>query len=284
MAYFRQSGVILPNIGYTAKHLCRLLPVLVKAVRRREAVKFKAIFAWSEISIPRRHRRAMGILMKSARLNPHNNSYHHPWHTAAVMVIALLIAHRYRLSAFDAKNFGLDLGLAAFAHDFGHRGRRMSPLPFAEEHRSGLLVSRRLYGSCSGGKARRLFMARLKMTSITGFRDFSAIDDVAAILADADIFASLFFGHDAVIASTKGLLSETTAAVLLPAPPHEILWHFIAALADDGGLKHIETRRIAALINRRDAAVFINPLAAQRLGFSVDFLQSSDGTYRSLLP
>ncbi len=274
----------MPNIGYAAKHLCRLLPVLVKAVRRRETVKFDAIFAWSKLPIPRRHRRAMGVLMKSARLNPYNNSYHHPWHTAAVMVIALLIAHRHRLAAFDAANLGLELGLAAFAHDFGHRGRRMSPLPFAEEHRSGLLVSRRLYGRSAGGKARRLFISRLKMTSISGARDFSSSDDIAAILADADIFASLFFGHDEVIALTKGLLGETRAAVSPPILPREMLWHFIAALAEDGGLKHIETRRLAASLNRRDAAVFINPLAAQRLGFSVDFLQSSDGTYRSLLP
>ena len=284
MACFRQSAITVPNIGYAAKHLCRLLPVLAKAVRRREPVKFDVIFAWSELTLPRRHRRAMRLLMKSAHRNPYNNSYHHPWHTVAVMVIALLIARRHRLLVFDKSNLGLELGLAAFAHDFGHRGRRMSSMPFVEESRSGLLVSRRLYSGGSVGRARRLFMARLKMTSITGLRDFSAGDDVAAILADADIFASLFFAYGEVIASTKGLLGETTAVARLPTSPHEMLWHFIAALADDGGLKHIETRRLAASLSQRNSAVFINPLAAKRLGFSVDFLQSSDGTYKSLLP
>ncbi len=218
----------------------------------------------------------MGLLMKSARLNPYNNRYHHPWHSLAVMMIALLMAHRHGLSSFDT----LSLAFAAFAHDFGHRGRRMSRLPFIEEHRSGLLVSRRLYGGASSGKARQLFMSRLKMTAISGARDFSSGDDVAAILADADIFASLFFSYGEVIAATKGLSGETRAAV----SPHEMLWQFISALADDGGLKHSETRRLAANLSRRDAAVFINPLAAKRLGFSVDFLQSSDGTYKSLLP
>ena len=225
------NGKIIPQIPYVVQHLSRFLPILASSLKPYGKAKPEDVLVWAGVTVPRQYRHALKPLIWAAGRNPHQNRYHHDWHNMTVMVFAAILAgllprHR-RLSADDQ----FTLVLAAMVHDLDHRGRGMVAKNFAEETRSAMIASRRLFGNKGGqGQAWRRLVSMIKHTSF----DITSVDQkthpLSALLKDADLLGSVVFPHPLVHAMTLGLKHEQKIKM----PSAQILSQFIENLAKRG--------------------------------------------------
>ena len=146
------------------------------------------------------------LLSVAAQRRP-TNHYHHAGHFAHVIIAAGLLAYAGALTARERSL----LVLAALVHDLDHCGRYASQKMFVQEQASARRVSRIIIGA--GGDARlslRLVLL-LKATALTDHKDRKTIlnsDRIARLLADADLFSSLFFSRQRAIRLTRALKLE----------------------------------------------------------------------------
>ena len=168
------------------------------------------ICRWSGLSYPR----LAGISLKAYRRllvvatqRRPTNHYHHAGHFAHVVIASGLLAYASGLSARERAL----LVLAALVHDLHHSGRYAPRKLFAQQTASARRAMRIVLGS--GGDAclslRLLWL--LKATALTFRDDRKAIlsdDDLARLLADADLFSSLFFSRQKAVQLTRRLNLE----------------------------------------------------------------------------
>ena len=133
------------------------------------------------------------------------NHYHHAGHFAHVVIASGLLAYETDLTARERALFVL----AALVHDLDHSGRYTPPKLFAQETASARRAMRIVLGS--GGYARLSLRVLwlLKATALTFHKDRKAIlngDHLARLLADADLFSSLFFSREKAIQLTRRLI------------------------------------------------------------------------------
>lgn len=146
------------------------------------------------------------LLSVAAQRRP-TNHYHHAGHFAHVIIAAGLLAYAGALTARERSL----LVLAALVHDLDHCSRYASQKMFVQEQASARRVSRIIIGA--GGDARlslRLVLL-LKATALTDHKDRKTIlnsDRIARLLADADLFSSLFFSRQRAIRLTRALKLE----------------------------------------------------------------------------
>lgn len=169
------------------------------------------ICRWSGLAHPRMagiSRAAFGRLLRVAAQRRPTNHYHHAGHFAHVIIAAGLLGKMARLSAHQ----NAVLVLAALVHDLDHAGRYARQDTFAQELISARRAARLIAGA--GGDARlslRLTLL-LKATALTIHDDRKAIlasDKLARLLADADLFSSLFSSRKTAIRMTHSLMLET---------------------------------------------------------------------------
>lgn len=259
MASLRQSGMTLPNVAYSAQHIDRTLKLLAKLLKPRQQVKLAQVLTWAGVRTPKRYAKSMRPLIWAASRNPHANGYHHQWHNLAVMISAALLAQRAGLK----KPAQAELIIAAMLHDLDHRGRFMSKDAGGEERRSAKIAASRMFGRCgSDGMAWRNFITRIEATSFTGEIKHDPNDHVAALLLDADIFASCFLPMAEAKQLTKGVMREQS----LNGDPASHLSAFINSLSAKG-FAHAATSIIAAELPSDKHAAFIDKKAVVKLGF-----------------
>ena len=243
------NGKIIPQKPYVVQHLSRFLPILASSLKPYGKAKPEDVFAWAGVTVPRQYHQALKPLIWAAGRNPHQNRYHHDWHNITVMVFAAILAgllprHR-RLSADDH----FTLLLAAMVHDLDHRGRGMVAKNFAEETRSAMIASRRLFGNKGGqGQAWRRLVTMIKQTSIDVTSVDPATHPLSALLKDADLLGSVVFPHPLVQTMTLGLKHEQKIKM----PSAQILSQFIENLAKRG-LSSEEGKHVLACANSASA-------------------------------
>ena len=223
---FKQSGVMLPHPNYLANHLERSLSGLSASLKPRQRVSILKALDWlgwqpKLFSTPLL-RLKLRRLISIAESNPYSNSYHNPWHTLSVVVLAAILAKRMR---FKKARYD-DLILLAIAHDLAHRGKRSPPMHLAEERRSATLARRVLRLS---GKTARAFEEQIKASAISVRPSHrSKINTLTALLLDADIFASVFFAPKDRLRLAEGIKRETKST----SPSSELLADFHYFISD----------------------------------------------------
>lgn len=157
------------------------------------------------------------------------NRYHHPGHYAHVVMAAGVLAEAARLPG-DERSL---LILAALIHDLGHHGRRSIKRLYAQERWSATMV-RRVLGRAGAdmrlaGRLERLLLATAINEDVLRLTILKA-DPLARLLADADIFASIFYHRDLALKMTRMLKLEQG----LPGTPEALLSHFAALIETEG--------------------------------------------------
>ena len=168
------------------------------------------ICRWSGLSYPRlagislkAYRR---LLVVAAQRRP-TNHYHHAGHFAHVVIASGLLAYATGLTARERAL----LVLAALVHDLDHCGRYAPRKLFAQETASARRAMRIVLGSGGDARLSLRLLWLLKATALTFHDDRKAIltgDRLARLLADADLFSSLFFSREKAIQLTRRLNLE----------------------------------------------------------------------------
>ena len=184
--------------------------------------------------------RQLQKLIRLAAGNPYKNAYHHPWHSMSVVIHAALLADLARCDAPSRDQ----LLLAALCHDLDHRGKRVSRVPFVEERRAAVLAIRTSFGQGRGRDARAL-IAQIEATA-TAFDADQPMDEVTALLRDADIMASVFHPRNFALELTRGVMTEKGMAVTA----HDGLTGFLKIMMQRG-LSHAVTRHLATTMPSR---------------------------------
>ena len=220
-----------------------------------------AICAWAGLSVARRGRAGVRVpasaiarLVKKAARAESGNHYHHPGHYAHVVMAAGVLAEAAGLACEERAL----LILAALVHDLGHHGRRSSKRLYAQERWSSALV-RQVLGAAGAdmrlaGRVERLLLATAINKDALRLTILKA-DPLARLLADADIFASIFYSRDLALRMTRMLKLEQR----LPGAPETLLSHF-SALIEAEGLRSATGRRLYARLamTRRPAQNTVN--------------------------
>ena len=168
------------------------------------------ICRWAGLSHPRLAgigRKALRRLLSVAAQRRPTNHYHHAGHFAHVVIAAGLLAYEAGLSARERAL----LVLAALVHDLDHAGRYAAHHLFAQETASARRAMRIILGSGGDARLSLRLLWLLKATALTFHGDRKAIlagDRLARLLADADLFSSLFFSRRKAIQLTRGLNLE----------------------------------------------------------------------------
>lgn len=168
------------------------------------------ICKWSGLSHPRRagiSPKAFRRLLSVAAQRRPTNHYHHAGHFAHVVIAAGLLAYEACLSARQRAL----LVLAALVHDLDHAGRYAPRQLFAQETASARRAMRIILGGGGDARLSLRLLWLLKATALTFHDDRKAIlagDRLARLLADADLFSSLFFSRQRAIQLTRGLNLE----------------------------------------------------------------------------
>jgi len=259
----KQSGIIIPKLPYVLRRWPSSLYLLEQLIKQRQAPFFQKIMIWGggwPSYIPQKIRKR---LCREVKLNAHCNSYHHPWHTVAVIIQAALIGRWARLPAWDHRM----LLLAALCHDFDHRGRFASRKTGREEQRSALRAERLIFIRPGSGCLRRRFKGMIMSTARDGVQSAINMDHSTAILRDADVFGSLFFRVGIAINFSEAVLREKKQYKLKPSKAEYELKEFHDFVSRQG-FDHQATSEMAARAGNYPAAIHISPGAGKRLGFS----------------
>lgn len=172
---------------------------------------------------------AVSRLTAMAARRRSGNHYHQPGHYLHVVMAAGLLARAAGLSRDDRAL----LVMAALVHDLDHHGKRSSSRLYAQERWSAARV-RRVLGRA--GADIRLASRLERLLLATAINDDSlrltilAADPLARCLADADLFASVFYRRDLALAITRKLKLEQR----LPKRPDRLLSHFAARIEREG--------------------------------------------------
>lgn len=142
---------------------------------------------------------ALSRLAGEAFSQRHQNSYHNSHHVMQVMISAALLSVQASCRAADRQM----LVLAAMAHDLGHQGMRTRRGPAVNEAAAAHRACRLFFRSGAQGVAHRQFTALIIATSPSAklMNDGKtaqaphACHDLAMLLCDADLFASLSYGR-----------------------------------------------------------------------------------------
>lgn len=169
-----------------------------------------AICGWAGLDNPRLvgiSRAGFRRLLTVAAQRRPTNHYHHAGHFAHVIVAAGLLAY---VEALTARERSL-LVLAALVHDLDHCGRYASQKVFVQERASARRTCRIIIGAGGDARLSLRIMLLLKATALTDHEDRQTIlhsDRIARLLADADLFSSLFFSRERAVRLTRALKLE----------------------------------------------------------------------------
>lgn len=197
---------------------------------------------------------AVSRLISAASSHRSGSHYHQPGHYLHVVMAAGMLARAARLSRHDRAL----LALAALVHDLDHHGTWSSSRIYAQERWSAARV-RRLLGRAGAdmrlaGRLEQLLLATainddtLRLTIL-------AADPLARLLADADLFGSVFYRRDLALEMTAKLKLEQR----LPGRPDTLLSRF-AAHVEREGLRSAVGRGLYARLamSRRPAQNTVN--------------------------
>lgn len=255
-AVLRLNGVTIPKRHYMSRHLKRMMTRLALALKPRQKISPRPVLSWGGFSGGKTAPRQLQKLIRLAAGNPYKNAYHHPWHSMSVVIHAALLADLARCDAPSRDQ----LLLAALCHDLDHRGKRVSRVPFIEERRAAVLAIRTSFGQGRGRDARAL-IAQIEATA-TAFVADQPMDEVTALLRDADIMASVFHPRNFALELTRGVMTEKGMAVTA----HDGLTGFLKIMMQRG-LSHAVTQHLATTMPSRLLGVGHHPEAAAYLGF-----------------
>ena len=255
-AVLRLNGVTIPNRHYMSRQMKRMMTRLALALKPRQKISPRPVLSWGGFSGGKTAPRQLQKLIRLAAGNPYKNAYHHPWHSMSVVIHAALLADLARCDAPSRDQ----LLLAALCHDLDHRGKRVSRVPFVEERRAAVLAIRTSFGQGRGRDARAL-IAQIEATA-TAFDADQPMDEVTALLRDADIMASVFHPCNFALELTRGVMTEKGMAVTA----HDGLTGFLKIMMQRG-LSHAVTRHLATTMPSRLLGVGHHPEAAAYLGF-----------------
>lgn len=203
--------------------------------RRRDLV---AISGWAGLPFGRRSggRAIRGVsslavsrLMTAAARRKSGNHYHQPGHYAHVVMAAGILAEAANLSSADRAI----LVMAALVHDLDHHGRRSPRRIYAQERWSASRVRQILGGA---GADIRMASRMEQLVLATAINDDAlrltilAADPLARLLADADLFGSVFYRRDIALGMTRTLKLEQG----LKGAPEQLLAQFAAHVEHEG--------------------------------------------------
>lgn len=252
------NGHTIPGRGYAALHFARLMPLFSKALQPLSKPDAARLLQWAGFQgyrlSPQRRRR----LEKKVGGNPYSNSYHHPWHSFGVVMHAAVLAE---LAGFDRKKRDALL-MAALCHDLDHRGKRASPVDYVEERRSARISIHTCFGTGSGrGRNAALLRAHLESTA-AAWASSKPIDELTALLRDADIMASCFYPRPVALDLSRSVMREKG----LTTPAGQALKGFLAVMKSRG-FSHPITTKTAFRISASQAGAGHAPDVAASLGF-----------------
>ena len=257
-AVLRLNGVAIPNRHYMSRQMKRMMPRLALALKPQQKTSPRRVLNWAGFSGSKLTPRRLQKLIRLAAANPYNNAYHHPWHSLSVVIHAALLADLAGCNAACRDQ----LLLAALCHDFDHRGKRVAKAAFVEERRAAMLAIRISFGPGSGrGRDARALMDQIEATA-TAFDADQPMDEVAALLRDADIMASVFHPRNVALELTRGVMTEKGMAV----SAQDGLTGFLKIMIQRG-LSHAVTRHLATTMQARLLGVGHHPETAEYLGF-----------------
>ena len=204
-----------------------------------------ALCAWAGLRVTKNRRRfATSGLTRIAGIatrNGRSNNYHHAGHFAHVVMAAAVLAGKAGIGQADREL----LVLAALIHDLDHHGRRTKQYPPYRQERLSVRVAGRILLRHDGDPrlVRRLerLIEATALTSDSHRRAILSCDPLARLLADADVFASLFYERGLALTLTGMLkLEQGLAGDVAP-----FLDGFAARMAVDG-LKSETGRQLLA--------------------------------------
>ena len=257
-AVLRLNGVTIPKRHYISRHLKRMMPRLALALKPQETISPRPVLNWAGFSGGKIAPQRLQKLIRLAAANRYRNAYHHPWHSLSVVIHAALLADHARVDATCRDQ----LLLAALCHDLDHRGKRVSRVAFAEERRAAVMAVRTSFGpGRSRGRDARALIAQIDATA-TAFEADQPMDEVAALLRDADIMASVFHPRSFALALTRGVMTEKAMAI----SAEDGLTGFLTIMMKRG-FSHAVTRHLASTMPARLLGIGHHPEAAAYLGF-----------------
>jgi len=158
--------------------------------------------SWCPVPAP-----ALRRLASVASRNASGNSYHHSGHFAHVVMAAGLLAARAGLRGEDRSL----LVLAGLVHDLDHQGRRALSSHYHQEQLSARRAVRMIAGCGGDGRLASRIHTLLLATALTNDVNRSVIlqsDQLARLLTDADIFASVAYPRFRSLGMTRALKLE----------------------------------------------------------------------------
>ena len=167
---------------------------------------------WAGLRTSRHRRRsassALSTIARIANRNGRSNHYHHAGHFAHVVMAAAVLARKAGIGDADREL----LVLAALIHDLDHHGRRGKRYPLYRQERLSVRIAGRILLR-HGGDPRlvRRLERLIEATALTSDAHRQAIlsgDPLARLLADADVFASLFYERGLALKLTGMLKLE----------------------------------------------------------------------------
>lgn len=198
--------------------------------------------------------RAVSRLVSSACNRKGGSHYHQPGHYLHVVMAAGLLASAAGLSRDDRAL----LVLAALVHDLDHHGTWSSSRLYAQERWSAARV-RRVLGRFDADMRLAARLERLLLATAINHDDLRltilTTDPLARLLADADLFASVFYRRDLALSMTARLKLEQQLA----GRPEGLLARF-AVHVEQEGLRSTTGRRLYArlAISRKPAQNTVN--------------------------
>ena len=258
----RQSGVVIPKLKYLVRRWPNCLYHLEGVIRQRQLPDMLAVTLWAGGIPPYIPQKFSNRLMRQVSANPHSNSYHHPWHTLAVVLQAALIS---RWAELDKRDHQL-LILAAICHDLGHRGRFSTSIHGGEEHRSARMAMHLLFLRTGAGRICRKLAQMVVQTARNTSGKKPCPDKITAILRDADIFGSIFYRPQHVARFTKSVLREQSDRKHPRGEHQSAFEEFVGSLFRQG-FDHQATKEMAAQIGNYPAAICFKSTECVRLGF-----------------
>lgn len=256
----RINGITVPKRGYAVRHLPRLMPLFASALRPRAKVNADNILTWSgfrgfKLSSRRRHQ-----ILTLASANPYANWYHHPWHTITVVMNAAVLADMAGLASGKRD----ELIFAALCHDLDHRGKHASMVDFAEERRAAAITIRTAFGPGSGrGQCAARLSRHLDATAAAWQGEM--IDEVTALLRDADVMGSVFHPLKTALDLSRGVTRERNLGI----SAEKALKGFLGVMSSRG-FSHPATSRLAQSISASRVGAGHVPSVAKTLGFRGD--------------